>query len=282
MLTRRQFLRGALGATAVTAFTGFYTFKIEPYWVKYEHLPLPIRNLPPELEGKTLVQLSDLHIGSQFNWQTISNQLQRVQQLTPDFVVYTGDFVSYNTATQFDQLRGVMQHTPHGKLGTLAILGNHDYGYGWSQSEVAAEIVTILNDVEIDVLRNEVRDVAGLQIAGIDDYWGTNYAPEQVTAVLSPNTPTLILCHNPDVADQPVWNGYQGWILSGHTHGGQVKPPFLPPPVLPVENKRYTAGVFDVGNGRSLYINRGLGNLLSVRFNVRPEITIFTLTGTSI
>jgi uncharacterized protein len=279
MLTRRQFLRGALGTTAVTAFTGLYTFKIEPYWVKHEHLLLPIRNLPLELEGKTLVQLSDLHIGSQANWQTINEQLQRVQKLSPDFVVYTGDFVSYDTAAQFDQLRGVIQHTPLGRLGTVAVLGNHDYGHGWNQSDVAAEIVTILADVGIDMLRNDVRDTHGLHIAGIDDYWGTNYAPERVTAVLSPHTPTLVLCHNPDVVDQPVWNGYQGWILAGHTHGGQVKPPFLPPPVLPVENKRYTSGAFDVGNGRFLYINRGLGNLLSVRFNVRPEVTIFTLTG---
>ncbi len=57
-----------------------------------------------------------------------------------------------------------------------------------------------------------------------------------------------------------------------------MKPPFLPPPVLPVRNKRYTAGVFDVGPGRTMYINRGLGFLYQVRFTVRPELTLFTLT----
>jgi predicted MPP superfamily phosphohydrolase len=56
-----------------------------------------------------------------------------------------------------------------------------------------------------------------------------------------------------------------------------VKPPFLPPPLIPVRNRRYTAGAFDVGPGRMLYINRGLGHLVRVRFNVRPEITLFTL-----
>ncbi|HEX2860069.1 MAG TPA: hypothetical protein VHN79_00430, partial [Lacunisphaera sp.] len=70
---------------------------------------------------------------------------------------------------------------------------------------------------------------------------------------------------------------YQGWILAGHTHGGQCKPPFLPPPLLPVRNRRYTAGEFDLGDGRKLYINRGLGHLLRVRFNVRPEVTVFRL-----
>ena len=57
-----------------------------------------------------------------------------------------------------------------------------------------------------------------------------------------------------------------------------MKPPFLPPPILPVNNRRYTAGAFDVGPGRTLYINRGLGFLHQVRFAVRPELTLFTLT----
>jgi predicted MPP superfamily phosphohydrolase len=77
--------------------------------------------------------------------------------------------------------------------------------------------------------------------------------------------------------DEHVWNGYRGWILSGHTHGGQCKPPFFAPPVIPVRNRRYTAGAFDLYDGRWLYINRGLGYLHRVRFNARPEITVFTL-----
>ena len=62
-----------------------------------------------------------------------------------------------------------------------------------------------------------------------------------------------------------------------HTHGGQCKAPFLAPPILPVRNKRYSAGEFDVGQGRRMYINRGIGHSIPVRFNARPEITVFTL-----
>jgi predicted MPP superfamily phosphohydrolase len=89
--------------------------------------------------------------------------------------------------------------------------------------------------------------------------------------------PAIVLAHNPDVQDLPIWAGVRCWSLAGHTHGGQVKPPFLPPPVLPVRNKRYVAGEYGVGPGRTLYINRGLGHLTQVRFNVRPELTLFTL-----
>jgi predicted MPP superfamily phosphohydrolase len=77
--------------------------------------------------------------------------------------------------------------------------------------------------------------------------------------------------------DVDAWSDYDGWILGGHTHGGQCKPPFLPAPIVPVRNKRYTAGAFALAGGRTLYINRGLGHLLRVRFNVRPEVTIFEL-----
>jgi hypothetical protein len=95
--------------------------------------------------------------------------------------------------------------------------------------------------------------------------------------LLNPAEAALVLCHNPDAADEPVWAGYRGWILAGHTHGGQCKPPFLPPPLLPVKNRRYTCGAFDLGDGRNLYISRGLGYLRRVRFGVRPEITLFRL-----
>jgi hypothetical protein len=74
-----------------------------------------------------------------------------------------------------------------------------------------------------------------------------------------------------------VWGNFRGQILSGHTHGGQCKPPFLPPPMLPVNNRSYVAGHYDLGRGRSLYINRGVGHTRQVRFNCRPEVTLFTL-----
>jgi len=98
-------------------------------------------------------------------------------------------------------------------------------------------------------------------------------------ALADPTAATIALSHNPDTVDRAGWGWHRGWILSGHTHGGQVKPPFLPPPLLPVENKRYTAGEFSLSDGRRLYINRGVGHLLRVRFNVRPEVTIFRLGG---
>lgn len=254
-----------------------YARYVEPRWVEYVRVPMPLANLPSTLVGATVIQLSDLHIGNRFDWGYVITTLQRVQQLQPDFVVYTGDYVSYESPAQFDQLSTVLAHAPQGRLGTAAVLGNHDYGYGWNQPEVAQEIVQRLTAFGIPVLRNEIGRFSGLQIGGIDDRWGPNFDAERVTSQLQTDAPSLLLCHNPDAMDLPVWSNYRGWVLSGHTHGGQVKPPFLPPPVLPVRNERYTAGIFAMDDGRTLYINRALGCLWPVRFNVRPEVTIFTL-----
>lgn len=276
-MNRRQFLGGLAAIPIVGAATGFYTWQIEPYWVEYVRQPLPIKNLPPDLEGRTLVQFSDIHVGNRFDWGYIVQAFGKVAELQPDIVVYTGDYTSYETAKQFGQVQEVMQSAPLGTLGTAAILGNHDYGHGWSMPEVADEITNILTETGIRVLRNDLANVEGLNIIGLDDRWATNYDPSPIMKQVQPGQANLVLSHNPDSVDDPVWSGYKGWILAGHTHGGQVKPPFLEPPMLPVRNKRYTSGVIDLSDGRMLYINRAIGSLWPVRFNARPEVTIFTL-----
>jgi len=145
----------------------------------------------------------------------------------------------------------------------------------------------VLCDAGATVLRNEVAQLGGVQFAGLGDLWSSEFdaavrpgaasSAAETLGALDRGAPTVVLCHNPDALDLPIWEGVRGWVLAGHTHGGQCKPPFLPPPLLPVKNRRYTAGSFDVGPGRTLYINRGLGHLIPVRFNVRPELTLFTL-----
>lgn len=278
MLTRRNFIRATLAASFTAAATTLYTWKIEPHWLEVVQRPMAVRHLPAELVGKTVMQISDLHIGARVDSHYLIDSLQQAQALAPDFVFYTGDFVSYDSERQYEQLEQVMRYAAHGRLGTAAVLGNHDYAHGWSNNAVATEISRRLGLLGIPVLRNETRELSGLQVMGIDDYWSTNFRPEVAIAMTDFSRPTIALCHNPDAVDWPVWGAFDGWILAGHTHGGQCKPPFLPPPILPVQNSRYTAGVFEVGGGRTLYINRGLGYLMPVRFNVRPEITLFTLT----
>ncbi|HEX2520821.1 MAG TPA: metallophosphoesterase [Terriglobia bacterium] len=278
-LTRRKFIwKSGVGFVGSALTAGVYAWRIEPHWVEIVERLLPVAQLPTSLAGKRLVQISDLHVGPRVGDDYLMTSLDRVRDLKPDILVVTGDFVSYWGPGTFLQLDRVLSRLPRGARATLAILGNHDYGRGWSQVDVADKVTARLTGLGVEVLRNGSTTVDGLEIVGLDDFWGPRFFPQRVLAGWDSAKPALALCHNPDAVDRPVWGGFRGWILAGHTHGGQCKPPFLPPPILPTKNKRYTSGEFDLGDGRHLYINRGLGHLIQVRFNVRPEITQFTLT----
>lgn len=278
-MERRKFIKRTFwGTVGVGACAGLYTWQIEPFWLEFVKKKMPVSNLPDKLVGKTLMQISDIHIGNRFDYNYIIESFEKAQEFDPDFVVYTGDYVSYEDEHQFRQLEDVFsKHTVKGKLATVGILGNHDYGKNWAEQNVADQISKQLEQYGITILKNKQKDFEGLNIIGFDDYWALNFAPEIVMREYDNSRANLVLCHNPDVCDLNVWNGYQGWILSGHTHGGQCKPPFLNAPMLPVKNKRYSQGQIDLEDGRTLYINRAVGHLWQVRFNVRPEITIFEL-----
>lgn len=277
-MNRRKFIKRTFwGSVGVGFLTGLYTWQIEPFWLEFVKRKMPIANLPDKLVGKTLMQISDIHVGNRFDYNYIIDAFKKAQKFNPDFVVYTGDYVSYENEKQFEQLDEVLMHTVKGKIGTVGILGNHDYGKNWAEQNVANKISEQLTSAGIEVLKNDQVVISGLNIIGFDDYWALNFAPEKVMSNYNQNKANLLLCHNPDVCDLDVWNGYKGWILSGHTHGGQCKPPFLNAPMLPVKNKRYSQGEIDLNDGRTLYINRAVGHLWQVRFNVRPEITIFEL-----
>jgi len=277
MLTRRQALKTLAVAGTGALMTGLYTWRVEPHWLEFTYPVLPIWGLPPELEGRILAQITDLHVGPKVDDDYVINAFRRVRELAPDFVVFTGDWITYRSPRQFEQLRRVMEHMPHGRLGTVGILGNHDYGFRWKMVDVADQVVEIARTAGVITLSNQALTVAGLQFIGLDDFWSPRFDPAPVLAQHGQDAATIVLCHNPDVVDLPVWGQYQGWILAGHTHGGQCKPPFLPPPELPVRNKRYTSGEIALSGSRRMYISRGVGHLLQVRFNVRPEVTIFRL-----
>lgn len=277
-MNRRTFVKAGIGIGAAVGLGGLYAWQVEPYWLEFVHLDMPIKNLPAELNGKTLMQISDIHVGNRFRHEHLTDSFKKAQALQPDFVVYTGDYTHYENQEQYTQLVKVLKSAVLGKLGTFGVLGNHDYGHGWSMPEVADNTTEILEKANIKVLRDQKAESEGLVIYGLEDLWGLNFRPERIMKSLEPHRANLVLCHNPDACDLPVWNGHDGWILAGHTHGGQIRPPFLPPPILPVKNRNYDQGKIDLDDGRTLYINRALGHLIPIRMNVRPEITVFKLT----
>lgn len=277
-MTRKIFLKKLLQLSILGAFPVLYSWQVEPFWLEFVHKKMPIKNLPKELEGKTLMQISDLHVGTRFDWKFLIDSFKKAERLEPDFVVYTGDFVQHGNEDERKDLEIVLKNAVFGKLGTLGILGNHDYGIGWSENEVADEIVKIAENAGIKMLLNEAIEISGLNFIGFEDLWSNRFSPEKVMNNYATEKANLVLFHNPDACDLDIWNTYQGWILSGHTHGGQCRIPGVVTPLLPVKNRKYVSGEIDLEDGRTLYINRAIGHSYQVRFMVRPEITLFTLT----
>ncbi len=273
-IARRRWIRAGVGLIATGGLMGMYTWRVEPTWLEIVERPLAIPNLPAHWRGRKVLQVSDIHVGDRVDSEYLIDSLKKIAGLKPDLVVVTGDFMTCSGAEQLDEATRVLAHLPVPKLGAFGIFGNHDYGQGWTRRDVADDLAARLGGQGIRILRNEAAEVDGLPLIGLDDLWAQKFDP----APLRHRTDGLALLHNPDGCDLPVWSKFRGAILSGHTHGGQCKPPFLPPPLLPVKNRLYTSGPFDLPGERTLYINRGLGWLHRVRFNARPELTLFSLT----
>ncbi|MBS3974934.1 MAG: metallophosphoesterase [Actinobacteria bacterium] len=277
MITRRQFVIGSTAAVASVAGIGGYAWLIEPHWLDVVSLSMPVRSLPAELEGARLVHLSDVHVGQHVSDDYVLETFGTVAKLDPDIVVLTGDLTAHHAGV-VEQAERIYSRLPKGKLAALAVLGNHDYGVNWSDVEHAARLSAKLESVGIRVLSNEIASVAGLQVVGMDDLWARRFDLAGSLAGLNTDSAMIALSHNPDTVDHDGWDGFESWVLSGHTHGGQVRLPFINPPRLPVLNKLYTSGKFDLVGNRKLYVSRGVGHLANqTRFLVRPEVTLFEL-----
>lgn len=277
-LTRRKFLGGlaclGLGAPAYARF-------FEPTWLdvsRYE-LKLGAGNSRPPLK---LLHLSDLHASEEVSLEFIERAIARGLALKPDLICLTGDFVT----RRFDQLvryAEILAQLP-AQAPTLACLGNHDGG-DWSARNGGytgvREVLDLLARSRITTLHDAAQplDVCGwkLQLVGLSDYWAGDFSPERAfPTTQSGAAATIVLSHNPDTKD-PL-RGYR-WdlMLSGHTHGGQFRFPVVGTPFAPVRDKRFVQGLH-TWEGRRLHITKGIGNVLGLRFNCRPEISLLTLT----
>jgi predicted MPP superfamily phosphohydrolase len=111
----------------------------------------------------------------------------------------------------------------------------------------------------------------------VDDIWEGDVRLEEVIAQLDDHSAAILMAHEPDYADTSAAAGKFDLQLSGHTHGGQIAIPFLGPPILPYLGRKYHTGLYKVGD-MFQYTNRGVGMArLPLRFNCRPEITVFVL-----
>ena len=294
-MSRRKFFAALGGAVAVGG-VGSYAWRIEPHWLEVVQRDLPLANLPADLVGKTVALISDLHVGPAVDDDYLREAMDRVNGLRPDLVLVAGDLMSAHRDDHSLNVASLLGRLNKPSLGIFAVPGNHDYGFGWLKPALADRLTERLAGVGIRLLRNELVRIGGggagskgrLQLIGVDEFWandgftdesgpGQFFKPEKPLAALDPAAPAVVLIHNPDAVDVDRWGDFRGWFLCGHTHGGQVRLPLIGPILLPIKNRRYSMGEVDLGNGRRLYVNRGVGYLRRIRLLCRPEITLFRM-----
>ncbi len=276
--TRRQFLLAAATAGAVAiAGDGIFFEPNRPHIVRQE---FSLARWPQKLDGFTIALLSDFHYDPYFSIHPLRAAIPLVNKLQPDLIVLTGDFVSAPTIGNDKKAawaaepcaRLLRQMTaPH---GLWAVLGNHD-------QETDPEYVTRALEAEnIHVLANQSqaieRDGARVWLAGLNDVFSHTADLSKTLASVPASEAVVLLVHEPDFADE-AWRFPIDLQLSGHSHGGQIRIPLLPPLYLPDLAKKYVLGTYHVGP-LTLYTNAGLGTVMvPVRLNCPPEITLLTL-----
>ena len=273
-ISRRRFLKLMLGSVAAAGLSACggvgYVTQVEPHWPALERLDVRLPGLPPHLDGFAIIQLSDLHRGPEVSAADIARAVRLAQrQEGVDLIVLTGDYVS-RSAGYAPSCAEALAPLVAGNV--LACLGNHDH---WTDADTVA---AALAEVGIVVLRNAAREVAdGLWVAAVDDVWERHADLERALERVPAGATIVLLAHEPDYADTVAADGRVHLQLSGHSHGGQVRVPFLGPLVLPYLARKYHAGPYAAG-GLRLYVNRGVGLVApAVRLNCRPEVTLVTL-----
>jgi hypothetical protein len=280
--SRRRFLKASMWGAAGLA---LYSGELERHWIDVTHRDISLRGLPADFDGWRIAQLSDIHMDEFTEPFFLRHAINLINQMNPDMVVLTGDYVSFGLSSikyavgAAWQCANILREIRCRPL--YAVLGNHDLQVG--EEEVTAALraneITMLTNAYLPVERAGSR----IWLAGTDD--PVNGQPDLNLAVpvsirSVPNEPIIMLCHAPDYADDllahPAGNAV-GLMLSGHTHGGQVRLPLIGPLWLPPLGRKYIDGWFQFGD-LQLYVNRGLGTMsLPFRLNCPPEITLITL-----
>ena len=230
---------------------------------------LRLPSLPKSLDGFSIVQLTDTHIGPLLKKEWLQQVVDKANSLSPDLIALTGDYIDGTVAalreevTPFAGLRA--------KYGVYGVTGNHEYYWG------AAEWSALMTELHVTMLHNEHRVLAvgndRLVIAGMPDLAERQFGGKgpniDATMEGTPDAPRILLAHQP--RDAALYSSFVDVQLSGHTHGGLM---FFLQPLLAIFNSGFIEGQYTV-NSMNLYVSPGTGlwNGFSCRIGVPAELT---------
>jgi predicted MPP superfamily phosphohydrolase len=280
-ISRRSLLLQAGAILALPFGVGIYAHKIEPYWPRFPEIPIRIKNLPRSFEGYRVAQITDMHTGrTQFKY--LDSVMARVKGLKPDLILITGDLIHHDSSAIEPMVALLRNFT----APVVVSFGNHEFGPFRGDDEpwdvtLPQQVQDAVEGTGATVLRNKSTAIThpdgSLWLVGLDDLWFGDFNPELAFKDVPEHQPVIALSHNPDTAEMlAAYN--PDLILSGHTHGGQIRLPFYGAIRLNVAQPQYDMGLFQLANSQ-LFVSTGVGYIMRMRFNCRPEVPIFKLMG---
>lgn len=273
---RRHFLQQAALALSATPFVASaYGLLYGRLDMEVTHQRIRLARLPKSFEGFRIAQLSDIHISPFMPAEEIRRCVTIANQLQPDVIVMTGDYVSWDPAAQEEVVQALSGlRAPHGVFGCL---GNHE-----AITQTEESITGLFAAKGIHILRQESAPIQlrgeSLNLIGVDD---TVSDVEVIKHLVMPDTVNILLVHN---IGTDFARGIELGIdlaLMGHTHGGQLSLEFLHRGLALIRLETpYVSGLYEKSGGQ-LYVNRGIGTIaLPIRLGARPEITVLELSRT--
>jgi len=281
-VNRGHYLKGAvLGSLGFCTRWAVDAHGIGPEWIEVVDVDLHLQSPFGRLHGTRIAHISDLHLSRTVSSGYLSRCIERVNLLDVDVVVLTGDYITYDIRGRYREKIVALLGKIKSRFGAYACLGNHDYGVRGlpdsSRNRLLHRMIKGMEASGITVLRNEasVLDIDGhpLWFVGLGDLRVGDFRPREAFAGVPAEQVAIALIHNPRGVEHLGEFGAHA-VMSGHTHGRISRSSAG----LPWLNKRrrFHSGMYEV-EGKKLYVNRGLGRVGRARFNVRPEITVFTL-----
>ena len=273
-MTRRSFLKLSLYAVGAAASTGGYAFWLERNLVSLNTYRIPVPGLPPVFEGLRIAQLTDLHQGWLMPAEAVRRAVHLANNAGADLIVNTGDNVRdedgpANIDSVWKELAGL-----RAPLGVYSVLGNHDHYAGVDQS------IHRMDQTGQNLRHRCIyfeRAGSRLWLGGAGDRYSETDGIDRLFSETPEEECKILLAHNPDTADLPFRTPVD-LVISGHTHGGQIRLPFLGAPVVPVRNPSYVSGLV-TNTRRRVFISRGVGwGGIPLRLNCPPEVALLVLT----
>ena len=278
----KKIIKIALFIIIITTAFFFYTTYISTVMISTREYRIINKKIPDSFNGTKIVQFSDLHYGTTMIEENLSDIKKKINILKPDIIVFTGDLINhdYKMKTKDTEILTQKLKELNASLGKYAILGDEDN----------EEIISIYNQANFIVLRNEndliyKSDNNPIILIGLSSLINNEQDIEKGYSYFNGETYnsdiyTVTLVHEPDSADDIINSYKTDLLLSGHSHNGNIRVPFINyTPIRKNGAKKYYQDYYNI-DGTKLYISSGLGtnNASGIRLFCRPSINLYRLS----